>query len=43
MCFMVDITRVQVCHSKLHYAIRNTQLMDADFAMRNADGWENVK
>jgi hypothetical protein len=33
----------QVCLEKLVYAIWNTNLMDADFAMRDATGWENVR
>jgi len=32
-----------VCLNKLVYAIWNTNLMDADFAMRDAPGWENVR
>jgi hypothetical protein len=32
-----------VCLEKLVYAIWNTNLMDADFAMRDATGWENVR
>jgi hypothetical protein len=35
---------VQVCLNKLKYAIRNTELMDADFIDRRAtSGWENVR
>lgn len=34
----------QVCLNKLKYAIRNTELMDADFIDRRAtSGWENVR
>ncbi|CAM9477663.1 unnamed protein product, partial [Heterosigma akashiwo] len=32
----------EVCLEKLRYAIHNSDLMDADFVMRNADGWEGV-
>ena len=31
-----------VCLEKLRYAIQNAHSMDADFVMRNADGWENI-
>lgn len=31
-----------VLREKLLYAIRNADLMDADFAMRTAEGWEGV-
>ena len=30
----------QVCKEKLQYAIRNTDLIDSDFVVRNAAGWE---
>ena len=34
----------QVCLEKLRYAIRHTELMDADFIDRRAtSGWENVR
>jgi len=32
-----------VCLNKLKYAIKNATLMDADFVMRNAIGWENIR
>jgi len=35
-------TRYEVCQQKLKYAINNTQLIDADFNVRNANGWENI-
>ena len=35
---------LQVCLKKLKYAIRNTELMDADFIDRRAtSGWENIR
>lgn len=33
----------QICLQKLKYAIHNAELMDADFVMRNAAGWENIR
>lgn len=33
----------QICLEKLKYAIANAHLMDADFMMRNAVGWENIR
>lgn len=33
----------QICLQKLKYAIHNAELMDADFVMRNAVGWENIR
>lgn len=32
-----------ICLEKLKYAIANAHLMDADFMMRNAVGWENIR
>ena len=32
----------EIASAKLKYAISNTELMDADFVMHNAHGWENV-
>ena len=32
----------EITLEKLLYAISNTELMDADFAVRNAAGWENI-
>jgi len=32
----------EICLEKLRYAIGNADLMDADFIMRNAEGWENI-
>jgi hypothetical protein len=32
-----------VCREKLLYAIRNADLMDADFMMRTAEGWEGIR
>lgn len=35
---------VEVCLQKLKYAIKHTELMDADFIDRRAtSGWENVR
>ena len=34
---------VEVCLSKLKYAIHNANLMDADFNINNAVGWENIR
>lgn len=36
-------TCYEVCQQKLIYAISNTQLIDADFNVRNANGWENIQ
>jgi hypothetical protein len=33
----------EVCLRKLKYAIRNTELMDADFIDRRGAGWENIR
>ncbi|KAG5183798.1 ubiquitin-protein ligase 1, partial [Tribonema minus] len=33
---------LETCRAKLLYAIRNANLMDADYVMRSADGWENL-
>ncbi len=38
----VFVIVLQICYQKLKYAVSNTQLMDADFAMRNAEGWQNI-
>ena len=35
-------TDAAVCASKLRYAIKHAHLMDADFLLRNAEGWEGV-
>jgi len=32
----------EVCLEKLLYSINNSDLMDADFVMRTAEGWENI-
>jgi hypothetical protein len=37
-----EYTTEEIATSKLKYAISNTELMDADFVMHNAHGWENV-
>ncbi|CAN0508592.1 unnamed protein product, partial [Ectocarpus sp. 12 AP-2014] len=34
---------VEVCLEKLRYAIKNADLMDADYLVRSADGWENLR
>ena len=31
---------VDICAEKLRYAITHAHLMDADFLLRQADGWE---
>ncbi|CAM9457874.1 unnamed protein product [Discosporangium mesarthrocarpum] len=33
---------VEVCLEKLRYAIKNADLMDADYLVRSADGWEHL-
>ena len=33
---------LEVMRAKLLYAIANTDLMDADFLMRQSDGWEGI-
>jgi HECT-domain (ubiquitin-transferase) len=33
-------TSLEVCRAKLRYAIRNADLMDADFLVKTAEGWE---
>jgi hypothetical protein len=33
----------ETCLSKLRYAIHHTDLMDADFLVHNAEGWENIR
>lgn len=33
----------EVCLSKLRYAICHADLMDADFNVHNAEGWENIR
>jgi len=35
-------TSLEVCKSKILYAIANTELMDADVLLRNADGWDRL-
>ena len=30
------------CLAKLRYAVRNADLMDADFMMRSGEGWEGI-
>lgn len=35
-------TSAKICLEKLRYAIQNAHSMDADFVMRNANGWENI-
>lgn len=37
-----EYTSLEVCREKLLYAISNTELIDADFTIRNAQGWENI-
>ena len=32
----------EVCLAKLRYAVRNAELMDADFMMRSGEGWEGI-
>ncbi|CAM9658554.1 unnamed protein product [Hapterophycus canaliculatus] len=34
---------VEVCLEKLRYAIKNADLMDADYLVRSADGWEHLR
>jgi E3 ubiquitin-protein ligase HERC2 len=34
---------VEICAKRLRYAIKNTELMDADFNVRNANGWETIR
>lgn len=34
---------VDVCLEKLRYAIKNADLMDADYLVRSADGWEHLR
>lgn len=33
----------EVCLDKLRYAIKNADLMDADYLVRSADGWEHLR
>lgn len=33
----------EVCLEKLRYAIKNADLMDADYLVRSADGWEHLR
>ena len=35
-------TSTEVCLAKLRYAVRNAELMDADFMMRSGEGWEGI-
>ena len=39
---MGSADRLEVMRAKLLYAIANTDLMDADFLMRQSDGWEGI-
>lgn len=32
-----------ICLNKLRYAIKNADLMDADYLVRSADGWEHLR
>lgn len=34
---------VEVCLEKLRYAIKNADMMDADYLVRSADGWEHLR
>lgn len=34
---------MEVCLAKLRYAIKNADLMDADYLVRSADGWEHLR
>ena len=36
-------TCAAACAAKLKYAIKHAHLMDADFLLRHADGWEAVR
>ena len=33
----------EVCAARLRYAVQNAELMDADFNVRSASGWENIR
>ena len=35
-------TSKDIMLSKLRYAINNAELMDADFVVRNASGWDEI-
>ena len=44
-CFSLALPRyssTEVCLAKLRYAVRNAELMDADFMMRSGEGWEGI-
>ncbi|CAM9594470.1 unnamed protein product, partial [Laminaria digitata] len=34
---------MEICLAKLRYAIKNADLMDADYLVRSADGWEHLR
>ncbi len=34
---------IEICAQRLQFAINNAELMDADFNIRNATGWENIR